>query len=233
MTRLRYRLLLFFAGFLALSGICLCARAYVYLKVVSNYGGAFLTGILAVLGGVGLLVILLDWSERNAVDKMATLEDEKVAFEDMEERFMNEQDEPVAAVHDDSYLRGFADAADFFLKNYLVSENTGPSEKQFWDLVFKMHEEEARKSKTIKAKTLSEFDSEQDAYRFYMVSALMVENGISSGEYNAIAQACRTDEVRQLLGRILYHENLVIMEQDDLVSLMSKFKEEYKNEEEE
>ena len=92
----------------------------------------------------------------------------------------------------DEYLRGFANASSFFIRNYLAPKTVGPTETEF--LLF-VRENDGQ----------GETPLNEAQYASYMVMALMTEFNLSDKDYKAITRMAPHEDSRKLLASIPFH----------------------------
>lgn len=156
----------------------------------------FAWGMAAFSGMV--FVALLAHFLLNGLRNIAELEKAEIKYKEYERKqrldVLNGKPE-----HSGEYIQGFAEAARFFIRNYLAQSTCGPTEKMFYEHILA--------TGTTAAKEI------RKCYIDYMVMALCRQASLSDRDYAALTDAVNDKDVYDVLARVVYSP-LVIDEFD-------------------
>lgn len=176
------------------------ARILVFLPIIiGSIGLYFLCRQEAFIAAIILAAVFifmsgfLIWCIKKGYHNEIFIEDIRLKEEEMQQKYKVESLYK-QMTHTDEWLQGFALGVEFFIDNYLSKYTYGPSEKMFWDITHMV-----MKTTEDKGKAFNE-----DAYRTFMVTALMRNNDITEDEYVKIAKMMKKNNAKEILGEIVY-----------------------------
>lgn len=180
--------------------------------------------IVTLLLAIGFIysTFLIYWGVKKGLHNEAMLEEAVIDEELMNQKFKTESLYRNLA-HTDEWLQGFAMSMEFLINNYLSKETIGPSERSFWHYMTGTSE----KFKKVPDKIM------QEAYRTYIINALMLSNNITTEEYSKLASMTTLDNVKETLGNVIYTRAGIKGKMEDMKQTISEISETVKKNEKE
>ena len=200
------------------------ARIIVYIPILIGTIGLFFLfkgqmTIGAIIPAAVFVFVscFLIWAIRKGYHNFIFIEDVRLKDEDRKQRFKVESLYKNLA-HTDEWLQGFALGVEFFIDNYLSKYTLGPTEEMFWNMTRQVMNTTKEKDK----------DFTEDAYRTFMITALMRNNGITEEEYEKLGRMMKKNNAKEVLGEIVYSKIGTELEKEDIEkSLNEAFKKEH------
>lgn len=118
----------------------------------------------------------------------------------LRQRFRLERLEGVSG-HSEDWMRGFAEAAEFLVRNYLAPRQTSMTEEAWWDSCMAAWDG----AEPFGPDTL---ETVKKSYVDYMLYSLFDGAGVTADEYARIASMIKDDDVRETLSMTFYSDRL-------------------------